>query len=499
MNLREIRSMIGSIIDYDPQVDTYQQEVNRIVNEIYLEMFCSHPWKFNQKAIDIYTKPDVNDSDAVITLSNYSDEYPHAEIQLSAGASLNLTPESTRFGQIKYDGEYVVIGGSATAINNGNYIIDKQATDGRTLQITKYSSNSPRHHFTGTNGTTETVTASVQQRYLTLPQDCINILSVGIANIQEIGTGTNALGHMYPLSRRDEEELNLRNDLTGTPTNWIPYDQPPETVSRRVRDYVPRAHKDWKVVDAGSGGGWVPGTYEFAMAYELHGEVGPKSDAIQIDIAERPEFTFQDTTQLGVYGLRKRIFFRMVAVEGLTTGTDHEELFWRDLGAFVYQGGGASLNRVIWEDTTTAGTLPYQEPWWNFTTLNSLLQVPRESVVLDNRWRIQLYPRPTTQTPIRVRYMYYPQLLQDDYDTPQSPIDTHRYLVYRACQELFVKHKNDAQAVYYEKKADDEMRKIEKRYLTERSTYNIKGSFKGGPMSLRPYRNLTHETGQDGN
>ena len=189
------------------------------------------------------------------------------------------------------------------------------------------------------------------------------------------------------------------------------------------------------MADESSGGGWPAGTYEFCMAYELHGEVGPKSDPIEITIAERPVFTFQDTTTLGNYGLRKRIYFRIKSVQGLTTGVNHEEKFFRDLGAFVYQSGGATLNRLIFEDSTTAGSLPYQESWYNLGDLDALLQIPREQVTLDNRWRIRLHPRPATQTPMRVRYMYYPGKLLDDYDTPNSPTDTHRYIVYRACAD----------------------------------------------------------------
>ena len=494
MNLQEMRSMIGSIIDYDPQVTSYQDEVNRIINEIYLEFFTSHPWKFNQKSVDVYTKPDISDSAASITRTTYSEEYPSAAVTLSASTFLNST--ESRFGQIKYDGEVVVISGSETNINNGLYILDKQAANGTALQISKYSSNSPRHHFTGSGA--ETVTCKIQQRYLTLPQDCINILSVGIRNLEEAGVGTNALGHVYALMRREDEELNLRDDFTGTPTVWIPYDQPPETVSRRVRDYIPRANKDFKVEDEAAGGGWVPGDYEFAMAYELHGEVGPMSDPIQITIAQRPKFTFQDTTKQGNFGLRKRIYFRLVSVEGLTTGTNHEEKFFRDLSAFTYQGGGASLNRVIAEDTDTTFQIPYQEAWWNLNELATLLQVPRRTVTLDNRWRIRLHPRPATQTPMRIRYMYYPGKLLDDHDTPNSPTDTHRYIVYRACQELFVKHKNPDMALYYEKKADDEMRKCERRYLNERAQYYIKAGMKSGPMRLRPFRNMTHQVGKDG-
>ena len=99
---------------------------------------------------------------------------------------------------------------------------------------------------------------------------------------------------------------------------------------------------------------------------------------------------------------------------------------------------------------------------------------------------------------MRIRYSFYPGELKDDYDTPQSPIDTHRYIVYRACQELFIKHKNPDMAIYYENKAEDELRKVEKRWLTERAVYHIKDGFKSGPQRLRPFRNLTHQVGKDG-
>lgn len=500
MNLSEIRSMIGSIIDYDPQVQSYKDEVNRIVNEIYLEFFTSQAWKFSQKSIDYYTHTDVIDTAAVINFQSLSETILSAKITLSSNFFLANSNTPTRFGQIRREGDVLKITGASDDINNGLYIIDKVNADGINIEVSKYSSNSPRHFFRGTAGTTEVVTVSIEERHLKLPYDCMNILSVGIRNLEEAGVGTNAVGHVFALSRRDDEELGLRDDFVGTPTTWIPYDHPPSTVNRVVRDFIPRSGKDFNVINATTGfTAWPAGTYEFCVAYELHGNVGPKSDPISVVIDRRPTFTFQDTTKLGGFGLRKRIYFRIKSVEGLIVGQNHEENFWRDLGAFTYASTTtASLGALVVEDTVTSYELPFTETWYPFTTLNGLLQVPRETVVLDNRWRIRLHPRPSTQTPMRIRYMYYPGKLLDDYDSPNSPTDTHRYLVYRACQELFVKHKNPNMALYYEKKADDEMRKCEKRYLSERAQYYIKGGISGGPQRLRPFRNLTHGTGRDG-
>ena len=67
MNLKQIKDMIFSITDYNPDVETYQAEVSRIVNEVYDDFFCSRPWTFSQKEIDLYTMPDVTVDAATIT------------------------------------------------------------------------------------------------------------------------------------------------------------------------------------------------------------------------------------------------------------------------------------------------------------------------------------------------------------------------------------------------------------------------------------------------
>lgn len=493
MNLSQIRTMIGSIIDYDPQVQSYQDEVNRIINQVHLEFFTAHPWKFSQKSIDIYTRPDITDTLAQITGAGSADTLPNSLITFSSSTLLDT---DNRQGQLRREGDVVQILGSAKEENNGLYILDKynNSTSGF---VSKYSEQN-RVNWAG-SVSNEVVTVKIQQRRLKMPYDCVNILSVGIRNLEEAGVGTNAVGHTYPISRREDEELNLRDDFTGTPTCWIPYDQPPDTVSRHVRDFIPRKGKDFHVtsVDA-SGLAWPAGTYEFKMAYELHGEIGPRSDAVSVVVAadEIPRFAFIDTTKLGFYGLRKHIYFRIVSAAGLDT-VAFSEPYFRHLSGFLAYSA-STFDTLIVEDTTTTFTPPYQDAWWSLDTVQGLMAVPRERQTNDNHWQIRLHPRPAAQTPMRIRYMFYPDELTDDFDTPQSPVDTHRYLVYRSCQELFIKHKNENQALYYEKKSEEELRKIEKRWLTERSMYNIKRSFRGGPTTLRPFRNLTHGIGADG-
>jgi hypothetical protein len=84
-----------------------------------------------------------------------------------------------------------------------------------------------------------------------------------------------------------------------------------------------------------------------------------------------------------------------------------------------------------------------------------------------------------------------PPDLEDDFDVPKCPDDTHRYLVYQTCSDLFIKHNNPDMADYYQKKADKELLKIDNKYLTQRSAMYIKDNYISGPLRVKPFQTLT--------
>jgi hypothetical protein len=65
----------------------------------------------------------------------------------------------------------------------------------------------------------ETVTAKIKQRFIDMPEDCSEVLSIGIRNPTQ---GTKA--HFDYLSRARDEELALLLSSTGLPTDWLIYD-----------------------------------------------------------------------------------------------------------------------------------------------------------------------------------------------------------------------------------------------------------------------------------
>ena len=490
MNLKEVRNMIASIVDYDPEVQTYRDEVNRIVNEIYRNWFVSRPYEFSQKTVDVFTMPDADIPSAAIAGSN-------SEVRnFIQAAALDKTKSSEvgftyRF-LLTHEGSIVIVSGDDESSNNGTYIIDKVDFGTNRVLVSKMSST-PQVDWAGTVATS--VTGDVQQRFLTLPQDCAQILALQIRNLNEgdAGSGTNALGKIYSLTRRREEEFNLRYDLTGTPTEYIVYDGYPEH-TLDIDQFTPRAGKDFNVVETSNTPGWPQGTYEFKMAYVWRGIEGQLSDPIELKITTSnkiPQFVTQDTTRQGFSGLRKKFYVRVKSITGIAG--EHEEAFFRDLST-VYSKtspntGAAQFNFFIIDDDET--TVSWPQTQLTIQNNEDLWAYARQEVNLTNRKRVRLYPRPASITPVEFRYIFMPVDLEDDFDVPKCPDDTHRYLVYQACSDLFIKHNNPDMADYYQKKADKELLKIDNKYLTQRSAMYIKDNYISGPLRVKPFQTLT--------
>ena len=497
MNLKEMREMVGSILDYAPNVEAYNIELNRIINESYLDFYMLQPWTFCQKTLDVYTTPDATQNDLTIEPRGVNGYFRNfiENVDFSTGIG-----QAYRTGQISHEGSLLKITGSDEEENNGIFSLDKLDEVSNTAWVSKISGNAQRVDWKGTTGVPETITGTAFQRYLNLPKDCSQILSVGIRNMDETGTGLgNSLGHMYNVPRSNEEQFDYRFDITGTPTMFFVYDQNPNGF-QDVTHFVPRAKKDFSVdVTSAGGTGWPIGTYEFKMAYHWHGIEGPLSDAFQLDITEAgtvPRFNTLDTSQYGVKGLRKKFYVRIVSVNHFSA--DHEELFFRDLSGMKFDDLNTDFtwNEFIVEDDNTQLAWPQTDI--TIDSFSRLMMIPRLKTDISTRMRIRLHPRPTSMTPITIRYISYPMLLVDDQDQPEAPIDTHRYIVYRALAEMLFKHNQDTQSAYYEKKAEKELQKIEERYLTQRSAIYIKDSFRTGPLRLKPYRTMTKALGKDG-
>ena len=62
-------------------------------------------------------------------------------------------------------------------------------------------------------------------------------------------------------------------------------------------------------------------------------------------------------------------------------------------------------------------------------------------------------------------------------DTPEFPIEFHQLVVYKVLHDIYSKHDNLPQAQNYQRKYDEEIKRLEKRYVDSVDTNLIRQQF----------------------
>lgn len=404
MNLLAIRNNIAAIVDYNPEVQEYTDEITRMVNDVYIQLFNEHSWKFAEKTAEIEIFADATSSGGI----------------LFAGSQ--EIGSTTAIFQEWMEGATIEVSGSANA--DGEWTIAKRSTS-----TTAYIEEAD-----WPGGTDTGVTFVVKQRYIDLPSDCVNIISTIIRDYQDANTR-----HVLKLPRIYDEVWRLSTKTTGTPHTVIPHE-----------DYVlPGPMLAPTLVDGGAGANGVPvaGEWEVAYTYIFQNRESSLSPAAAITMASGDEIDISALVNTGLNsGYEKKLYFK----------APNTEAFY------------AAENLVIDEVTTTA---VLQVPTdWPFNAARA----PEHDGVYK---RIRLYPRQADSFPLVVRYTYLPTLLTEDADTPEMPVDSHKYLVYRTCEELFVKHNNLSHSELYRRRADKDYVMMQNRHLNDSQAWWVKRHF----------------------
>ena len=429
MNLSEIRAMVGSIVDYSPDVQTYKDEVTRVVNQLYLEMFADRKWQFAQKSRDLTARGDVtttaSSSSGVLTVGSSSSPLAYSTNRWVEGQIIEIS-----------GGTWTVAGSLS-----GEYEIAKIANASLTTSTVYIKDQNGDLITTGT--TTADATVRIKNRYIDMPEDMVKVLSLGIrspASSSDTATG-NATLNFLNCSRHLDEELDLDLDIAGRPTDWVRYDnfRMPQPVTAPVL--------------ASTTGSLAAGTYYVKYTFEDSNRKGSASSEASVTLASTGGVNITSGLQsTGTNsGIVKRVYIRTP-----------------DTMAF-YQ----SSNSVVTETTTTLSALALDSAY--FTSADRL---PEHGGSYE---RVRLYPRQDSDITVTVRYLFQPPMLAEDTDVPLLPPSHHNYLVYRACQELFIKHNNPQHSELYRRKSDEELLRMENRYLSEGATHWVKASFRTRP------------------
>ena len=60
MRLVDLRDMVANIVDYDPSVDTYRNQITDLLNDAYYSLFSTKPFTFAQKEQIVKAYADVS-------------------------------------------------------------------------------------------------------------------------------------------------------------------------------------------------------------------------------------------------------------------------------------------------------------------------------------------------------------------------------------------------------------------------------------------------------
>ena len=415
MNLSEIRNMVGSIVDYDPNVQTYIDEVNRVVNEIYLDFFTDRPWKFAQETEEIQVYRDVIIANGVIAI----------------GAN-TITSVTNPFLPWM-EGHIVEIAGAAD-VDNAEYVITKSIAGTLYLENFSASANTPN------------LTITVKQRFVDMPADCSEVLSIGVRSPL---SGTNA--HFSYLSRARDEELSLLLSSTGLPTDWLIYDDATMTQPVIAPTLIQGGVSTLGV-----------GTHLVKYVFVHKNKLSAPSPSASVVLATGRSITVQNLQNTGTNsGVLKKVYIK----------TPEANAYYASAAVFAAETAATITNATLATDHLVSGE-----------------RLPENS---GHYKRVRLYPRQDTDYLIEARFVYRPDRLIEETDVPEFPPDHHRYLVYRACQELFMKHDNVTHSEVYRRKADVELLRMENNYLSEGAGYWIKLGYRETNASFRTETSLT--------
>ena len=290
------------------------------------------------------------------------------------------------------------------------------------------------------------ITFIFKQRYVDMPKDCAEVVAVGLRNPTQ--SPTTSFDY---LPRYRDEQYDLLLSAQGQPTDWLTYDDA----------IVPSPVLAPTVVEDISGP-WIAGEYYVKYTFVHQNREGSPSPAGLVNIATSKKIKVSNMQLAGANsGYLKRFYVR----------TTESKAYYHVSEADVVEG------------VTVVASLTVPSDY--------LLDQDRLPENSGNYKRIRLYPRQDTDYLVSLRYIYQPPRLLENSDVPEFPPSHHRYLVYRACQELFVKHDNLSHSEVYKRKADIELLRLENNYLSAGAGAWEMRSFTGSDDFIRTTSPLT--------
>jgi len=484
MNLKELRTQVKNITDYVPELQTYDDNLDKLINDAYLNLWGHKRWNFAQKKEFMNLYPDLYTEQPTALAPNITADVTDNERQItfsSAVYPLDLGAD----GQNIWEGQIIEVQGR-------EFVIDQVISAGEIRT---------REAFRGTTNATD-ATWKIKHRYYNLNPNTLELLSVAYRDVPYAGNTTT--GKLMAYDARSEEAMGLQEDNTADYADS--YILTPPTI-------VPSGENINITVNA-AGGAITDSTYfEFCWAFITDGgKVGPLSESAIANTAatgsNAAELVLNPVTwdnkavQARAYsaaldlvkspfeGMRKIFFFN--SNFNPATGERKGLPCWRVITKAVTAHAANEHFPLLAEDVDASITIEFME------ALNSGNK--RYDEFDGQHLRIRPYPRPigydahypyvasvdseTYFRQVETRYYYKPLPLANSTDTPELPYEFHQLIVYGALADVFIKNGNGSQAAHYEKRIEKAIKQLEKRYTNNIDVFHQRGSF--SPSTTSP-------------
>tara|TARA_R110002074_G_scaffold157135_2_gene313732 strand:- start:3056 stop:4351 length:1296 start_codon:yes stop_codon:yes gene_type:complete len=333
--------------------------------------------------------------------------------------------------------------------------------DGKTYTITYVENSKDAHLDRDIESATGTYSSVVMNRYIDLPDDCTSIL--GIARRSNTRT-PNDPGLLSPLARYEDEWYNLPLGEVNLPIYWVPHDPA----------YIAGPRKNFDVAAVVAAPPQGVRTLEFTSTFIRNGRESSPGEVVSITPDNGQTVKLTPYTTLKSDGLRKRYYFRAP-----TLGYQA----WRFL---------TDVGELAPDDATPVTLLS--------VALSDLTE--KEDPFLQPRLgqgdgfirRVRLYPRQDKDYTFTIRYMQNPPPMVEDNDTSAVPPDQRMVIAYKALADILMKHDNMTQSELYRRRFDEELLRLEKRYLISPSRRIVKGNWLANmePNSFSRFTTLVH-------
>lgn len=482
MNLKELRNKIKNITDYNPEIQTYLDDLDNLINDSYSEIYLSKRWTFAQHLCYLNIYPDITPTSEPSVTRNANVVDGRRNVAFSSAIPEFLEDRRHWEGQIfELQGmEYTILS------------IDPSGAALRVQEPLRCTSN------------VDDVSWRIKHRFYTMPEDLYDILSLSHRDAP-VPSNLPIWGKKTGLPARREEDLDLRIDYTADFSEaYVPL--PPWNIPSGMKlklELTTQAEPPIATLP--------PGHYEFCWAFQKYGRIGPLSEPNTINAL--------DGIQTAAVGITLRFLDwrdQPVAADAYDPSSDVYANNWEGYEKVIFYNSnidpatGERRGLPCWRMCNDAAAiktrddhLPIQvDDETSFYEIKFAGEVdsgsPRYEEWDGQHHVIRPYPRPqgfekeylTVQAgpndpalyhrqfrQYQLRYQRKPQKLCEVTDTPQMPYEFHQNIVYRCLHEIFIKGGNQGLAAMYDKKYQDSLRELEKRYVDRTDTFWQKGQF----------------------